>query len=142
MTQPIFYSANTLGSRSVLFHMKQCSWKTNCVRFGKIALLFAFVLFAGGCVVRIADESFLDYCFQEVSLLLEWRTAVHFVSFRFQYNLINTFVKEGSLPSLTIHLAELSQLDRNSPAAFNGTVYRCPRWKAFQSRWNAALCRQ
>ena len=71
MTQPIFYSANILDSRSVLFHMKQCSWKTNCVRFGRIASLSAFVLFAGGCVVRIGYESFLDcslfevFCFQD-----------------------------------------------------------------------------
>jgi len=63
----------------LLFHVKQCSWKTNCVRFGKIASLFAFVLFASGCVVRIDYESFLDYCFQEISLLPEWRTAfAHF----------------------------------------------------------------
>ena len=56
-----------------------CFRKTNCIRFGKIALLFAFVLFAGGCVIRIAYEFFLDYCFQEVSLLPEWRTAfAHF----------------------------------------------------------------
>ena len=38
-------------------------------------------------------------------------------SLRFQCVLINTSVKEGSLPSLTNHLAELSQLDRSSPAA-------------------------
>ena len=52
-----------------------CSGENNCVRFGKIASLFAFVLFASGCVVRIDYESFLDYCFQEVFLLLERRTA-------------------------------------------------------------------
>ena len=39
--------------------------------FGRIALLSAFVWFAGSCVVRIAYESFL----LEVSLFLEWRTA-------------------------------------------------------------------
>ena len=38
-------------------------------------------------------------------------------SLRFQCVLINTSVKEGSLPSLTNHLAELSQLDRSSPSA-------------------------
>ena len=75
MTQPIFYSANILGSRSVLFHMKHCSWETNCVRFGRIASLSAFVLFAGGCVVRINYESFLDVRFSEVFMFLEWRTA-------------------------------------------------------------------
>ena len=36
---------------------------------------------------------------------------------RFPLRFIKTFVKEGSLPSLTIHLAELSQLDRSSPTA-------------------------
>ena len=64
------------------------------------------------CVVRIAYECFLDcnlpevFCFQDGEQHLP-------ISLRFQYHLINTFVKEGSLPSLTIHLAELSQLDRS-----------------------------
>ena len=53
--------------------------ENNCVRFGRYASLSACVLFAGGCVVRIDYESFLDYCFQEVFLLLERRTAfAHF----------------------------------------------------------------
>ena len=50
-----------------------CSGENNCVRFGKIASLFAFVLFAGGCVVRIAYESFLDFSFSEFFML--YRTA-------------------------------------------------------------------
>ena len=54
-------------------------WDTNCIRFGKIASLFAFVLFAGGCVVRIAYEFFLDSSLQEFFMFLEWRTA--FTSF-------------------------------------------------------------
>ena len=63
------------GSKNFLvcavFHVKHCSWETVCVWFGKIALLFAFVLFAGGCVVRIGYECFLDcslfevFCFQD-----------------------------------------------------------------------------
>ena len=86
--------------------------ENNCVRFGRYASLSACVLFAGGCVVRIAYECFLDcnlpeiFCFQDGEQHLP-------ISLRFQYHLINTFVKEGSLPSLTIHLAELSQLDRS-----------------------------
>ena len=36
---------------------------------------------------------------------------------RFPLRFIKIFVKEGSLPSLTNHLAELSQLDRSSPTA-------------------------
>jgi len=56
-----------------------CLRKTNCIRFGKIALLFAFVLFAGGCVVRIVYESFLDFGLSEFFMLSEWRTAfTHF----------------------------------------------------------------
>jgi len=49
------------------------SGENNCVRFGKIASLFAFVLFAGGYVVRIAYESFLDFSFSEFFML--YRTA-------------------------------------------------------------------
>jgi hypothetical protein len=49
--------------------------KTNCVWFGRIASLFAFVLFAGRCVVRIADECFLDCSLQEFFMFFEWRTA-------------------------------------------------------------------
>ena len=36
------------------------------VRFGRIASLSAFVLFASGCVARISYESFLDYSLFEV----------------------------------------------------------------------------
>ena len=63
-----------------LFHVKQCSWETNCVRFGRIASLSAFVLFAGGCVVRIGYESFLDFGFSEFLMLPEWRTAFTYFS--------------------------------------------------------------
>ena len=55
-------------------------WDTNCIRFGKIASLFAFMLFAGGCVVRIAYESFLDSSLQEFFMFLEWRTAFVYFS--------------------------------------------------------------
>ena len=54
--------------------------KTTCVRFGRIASLSACVLFAGGCVVRIAYESFLDFCFSEFFMFLEWRTAFTYFS--------------------------------------------------------------
>ena len=40
--------------------------ETNCIRFGRIASLSAFILFAGGYVIRIAYESFLDYSLLEV----------------------------------------------------------------------------
>ena len=62
-------------SLRAMFHMKHCFRETNCVRFGRIASLSACVLFAVGCVVRIADECFLDCSLPEVSLFLEWRTA-------------------------------------------------------------------
>ena len=48
-------------SLRAMFHMKHCFRETNCVRFGRIASLSACVLFAVGCVVRIAYESFLDF---------------------------------------------------------------------------------
>ena len=51
--------------------------KTNCVRFGRIAPLSAFVLFAGGCVIQIIFQSFLDYSLQEVSMFSKQRTAVY-----------------------------------------------------------------
>ena len=49
----------------------------NCVRFGRIASLSAFVLFAGGYVIRIIFQSFLDYSLQEVSMFSKQRTAVY-----------------------------------------------------------------
>ena len=52
-------------SLRAMFHMKHCFRETNCVRFGRIASLSACVLFAVGCVVRIAYESFLDSSFPE-----------------------------------------------------------------------------
>ena len=51
-------------------------------------------------------------------------------SLRFQCVLINTSVKEGSLPSLTNHLAELSQLDRSSPAAVMRLLRLLNEWLA------------
>ena len=51
--------------------------KTNCVRFGRIASLSAFVLFAGGYVIQIIFQSFLDYSLQEVSMFSKQRTAVY-----------------------------------------------------------------
>ena len=49
--------------------------ETNCVRFGRIASLSACVLFAGGYVVRICYEFFLDSSFPEFFMFLGWRTA-------------------------------------------------------------------
>ena len=54
--------------------------ENNCVRFGRHASLSAFVLFAGGCVVRIGYESFLDFGFSEFLMLPEWRTAFTYFS--------------------------------------------------------------
>ena len=49
--------------------------KTTRIRFGRVASLSACVLFAGGCVVRIAYECFLDCNLLEVFLFSRWRTA-------------------------------------------------------------------
>ena len=54
--------------------------ENNCVRFGRYASLSACVLFAGGCVVRIGYESFLDCSLQEFFMFLEWRTAFAYFS--------------------------------------------------------------
>ena len=50
-------------------------WDTTRIRFDKFASLFAFVLFAGSCVVRISYESFLDFGFSDFFMFPEWRTA-------------------------------------------------------------------
>ncbi len=60
--------------------MKSNLLENGCLWFGKIASLFAFVLFADGCVVRIAHESFLDNRLQEFFMFLEWRTAFTYFS--------------------------------------------------------------
>ena len=57
-----------------------CPRKISCIRFGKIALLFACVLFASGYVVRICYESFLESSFSEFFMLLERRTAFAYFS--------------------------------------------------------------
>ena len=64
-----------------LFSLREVVLKeTNYVRFGRIALLSACVLFAGGCVFRIGYESFLDCSLQEFFMFLEWRTAFAYFS--------------------------------------------------------------
>ena len=70
------------------FSKRSCSWKTNCVRFGRIASLSAFVLFASGCVVRIAFECFLDCSLQEVFCF--WNGEQHFYRFLLDFNFISS----------------------------------------------------
>ena len=65
------------GRERPFFLREVSSRKTNCVRFGRIASLSAFVLFAGGYVIRIIFQSFLDYSLQEVSMFSKQRTAVY-----------------------------------------------------------------
>jgi len=60
--------------------MKSNLLENNCPWFGKIASLFASVLFASGCVARMIFQSFLDERFQEIFLLPEWRTAFTYFS--------------------------------------------------------------
>ena len=124
------------------------SGKTDCVRVGKIALLFAFVLFAVVAFVWIAYESFLDYSLQEVFMFLEWRTAFLHISLRFQYRLINTSVKGDSLSPLTIPLRRaeparpqfrlrrflLALLIVNTTA--NKFSYQCGFWNPIQRKWH------
>ena len=66
---PFCRTGKTVLSKEVALRKIVCIW------FGRIASLSACVLFTGGCVVRIAYVSFLDYSLQEVSLFLRWRTA-------------------------------------------------------------------
>ena len=75
--------------------------KTTCVWFGRIALLSACVLFAGGCVVRIGFASLFDYSFYEVLLLLKWRTAFLPILFRFQYLLSFCSLQGTAVPCTT-----------------------------------------
>ena len=52
--------------------------KTKYIWFGKIALLFAFVLFAGDCHSRMIFQSLLDFSLLEVPMFLKQRTAICF----------------------------------------------------------------
>ena len=65
------------GRERPFFLREVSSRKTNCVRFGRIASLSAFVLFAGGYVIQIIFQSFLDYSLQEVSMFSKQRTVVY-----------------------------------------------------------------
>ncbi len=107
------------------------SWETDCVWFGKIASLFARVckLLLGippesgsarlGHIPSLPGKPQLPLkpCISLQPFYFKRQLRFLRFSLRFQCVLINPSVKEGSLPSLTIHLAELSQLDRSSPAA-------------------------
>ena len=57
--------------RKIGFPKRSSSRETIWIRFGRIASLSACVLFAGGCVVQITYESFLDFCFSEFFMFLE-----------------------------------------------------------------------
>ena len=57
--------------RKIGFPKRSSSRETIWIRFGRIASLSACVLFAGGCVVQITYESFLDFCFSEFFVFLE-----------------------------------------------------------------------
>ena len=58
-----------------VFSKRSSPRETTRIRFGRIASLSAFVLFAGGYVVRICYEFFLDSSFPEFFMFLGWRTA-------------------------------------------------------------------
>ena len=106
--------------------------KTNCVRFGRIASLSAFVQFAGGCLFLNYFSIFLRFQFVRSFYVFRMANSIFFVPLRFQISLINTFVKGDSLSpifrgclallslrDISPHCgesslsAELSQLDRS-----------------------------
>ena len=104
----------------------------DCIRFGRIASLSACVLFTGGCVVQIAYECFLDCSLLEVFCFQDGEQQI-LVSLRFQYHLINTFVKGDSLsPIFKGCLALLSLRDISphrgespSPGWASSTAVKC-----------------
>ena len=104
------------------FSKRSCSWETNCVRFGRIASLSAFVLFAGGCVVRIAYKCFLDCSLQEFFMFLEWRTAFSQNSLRLQYH--------SSFCSLQWAACPLHP----SPSSASSTAVACGSYLAVSSK--------
>ena len=61
--------------RKIGFPKRSSSRETIWIRFGRNASLSACVLFAGGHVVRITFQSFLDFSFPEFFMFSEWRTA-------------------------------------------------------------------
>ena len=120
------------------------SWETDCVWFGKIASLFARVC---KLLLGIPPESGsarlehipslpgkpqlpLKPCISLQPFYFKRQLRFLRFSLRFQCVLINTSVKEGSLPSLTNHLAELSQLDRSSPSAVMRLLRLLNEWLA------------
>ena len=92
--------------------------KTLRVRFGKIASLFAFVLFASSYVFRMIFQFFLDFRFLDVFCFQDGEQHL-LTSLRFQRHLINTSVREDSLSSLTILLRQAEPAWPQLPAARN-----------------------
>ncbi len=68
------------------------------------------------CVVQIAYESFLDCCLLEIFCFQDGEQHLR-TSPRFQYHLINTFVKGDSLSPLTIPLRRAEPARPQLPAA-------------------------
>jgi len=64
----------------------------------------------------VCNLTFLNFCISYRFVFLEGRTAVACFSFVYRLHLV-CFVKGNKLFPLTIPSAELSQLDRSSPAA-------------------------
>ena len=90
--------------------------KTNCIRFGKITLLFAFVLFAGVVLPELLmNLSRLQ--FTGIFYVFRMANSKLLVSLRFQYHLINTSVKGDSLSPLTIPLRRAEPARPQLPAA-------------------------
>ena len=137
--------------RAVLFHVVLVSLllgvdvgvalkKTDCIRFGKYASLFAFG-------IAIAPETL----FRITVFSLQRQLRFFQFALRFLFDFVVPFcylLRKCGL--LAHHLGSIFEklLHRKTfrfmlrMCDFSGTVYRCPRWIRFQSRWNAALCRQ
>ena len=81
----------------VMFHVKHTLRKITWIRFGRIASLSACVLFAGGCVVRIAYECFLDYSLLEVLCFQDGEQHLP-ISLRFQYHSLQPLLGRTACP--------------------------------------------
>ena len=137
--------------RAVLFHVVLVSLllgvdvgmalrKTDCIRFGKYASLFAFG-------IAIAPETlFRITVFSLQRQLRFFRFALRFL-FDFVVPFCYLLRKCGLLAHTSAAFLKNCCTEKLfgscfAYAIFSGTVYQCLRWIRFQSRWNAELCRQ
>ena len=95
--------------------------KTICVRFGRIASLSTFVLFAGVALSELPmNLSLIAVCLK--FFVFRMANSNFPASLRLQYHLISTFVKGDSLSPLTIPLRRAEPARPQSPAACNFAI--------------------